>query len=188
MSPVLQHLLRARRRRRWRRYRRNTASRHRAAKVRNPRSPRKTMSIASSPKRCVGATGAGITAAGTVATTGVGAGVTGAGVAAGTMAGAGVIGVGIAAAGTVAAAIGVAAIGKAVPRLRCRRTVTYLARNASISSLNFEGASRNTRCPAFGMTSARASGILAASALASSAFWPIFGRSAAGAFGLPGAL
>ncbi len=183
MSPVLQHLLRARRPRRCRRYRRNTVSSHRTAKVRNPRSPRKTMSIASSPKRYVGATGAGIT----VATTGVGAGVTGAGVAAGTMAGAGVIGAGIAAAGT-AAAIGVAATGKAVPRLRCRRTETYLARNASISSLNFEGASRNTRCPAFGMTSARASGILAASALASSAFWPIFGRSAAGAFGLPGAL
>ena len=185
MSPVLQHLLRVRRPRRWRRYRRNTALCHRAAKARNPRLPRKTMPIASSPKRCVG--GAGITAAGTVAATGVGAGVTGAGVAAGTMAGAGVIGAGIAADGT-AAAIGVAATGKAVPRLRCRRTQTYLARNASISSVNLEGASRNTRCPVFGMTSARASGILAASALASSAFWPIFGRSAAGAFGLPGAL
>jgi hypothetical protein len=53
-----------------------------------------------------------ITAAGTVAITGVGAGVIGAGVAAGIMAGAGVIGVGIAAAGTIAAAIGVAATGK----------------------------------------------------------------------------
>src|SRR5882724_9249880 len=116
MSPVLQHLLRARRPRRCRRYRRNTASRHRAAKARNPRSPRKTMPIASSPKRCVG--GAGTIAAGTVAATGVGAGVTGAGVAAGTMAGAGVIGAGIAAVGT-AAAIGVADTGKAVPRLRC---------------------------------------------------------------------
>jgi hypothetical protein len=127
--------------------------------------------------------GMAITAAGTVAITGVGAGVIGAGVAAGTMAGAGVIGIGIAAAGATAAAIGVAATGKAVPR-----TETYLARKASISSLNRKGASRNTRCPAFGMTSALASGILAASALASSAFWPIFGRSASGALGLPGAL
>ncbi len=64
----------------------------------------------------------------------------------------------------------------------------HFARNASNSSLNFSGASRNTRCPAFGSTSALASGILPASALASSAFWPIFGRIASGAFGLPGAL
>jgi hypothetical protein len=71
---------------------------------------------------------------------------------------------------------------------RVRDTRAYFARNPSISALNFSGASRNTRCPAFGITSARASGILAASAWASSAFWPIFGRSASGALGLPGAL
>ena len=86
-----------------------------AAPLPNPRLPRKTTSIISSPKRCAGDTGTGagmgITAAGTVAITGVGAGVIGAGVAADTMAGAGVIGVGIAAAGT-AAAIGVAATGR----------------------------------------------------------------------------
>jgi hypothetical protein len=41
---------------------------------------------------------------------------------------------------------------------------THLARKVSISSLNFRGASRNARCPVLGITSARASGILAASA------------------------
>jgi hypothetical protein len=69
-----------------------------------------------------------------------------------------------------------------------RGAVHFSARNPSISSLNFCGASRNTRWPTPGITSALASGIFAASALANSAFCPIFGRSASGALGLPGAL
>ena len=58
------------------------------------------------------------------------------------------------------------------------------SRNPSTSSLYFAGASRNTRCPVSGITSARPFGIWAASAFASSALWPICGRSASGALGL----
>jgi hypothetical protein len=64
----------------------------------------------------------------------------------------------------------------------------HFPRKPSSSSSYFAGASRNTRCPAFGMTSACASGINAANDFASAAFCPIFPRSASGAFALPGAL
>ena len=80
-----------------------------------------------------------------------------------------------------------------VPTLRKRpklllQGTSHFFRKASSSSSYFAGASRNTRCPVLGITSTLAFGILAASALANSAFWPIFGRSASGALGLPGAL
>src|SRR5215213_4301010 len=62
------------------------------------------------------------------------------------------------------------------------------ARKPSTSSLYLAGASRKTKWPVFATTSARPLAIPAASALASSAFCPIFARSASGAFALPGAL
>jgi len=107
---------------------------------------------------------------------GTGTGVTGAGITIGTVIGGEAVGDLIAEAGT-ACLVPVSI-----------RFENHFAKKASINSLNFCGASRNTRCPVFGITSACALGILAASALASSAFWPIFGRNASGALGRPGAL
>jgi hypothetical protein len=65
---------------------------------------------------------------------------------------------------------------------------SHFPRKPSTSSSYFSGASRNTRCPVLGITSACAFGISSASDLARSALWPIFGRSASGAAGRPGAL
>ena len=78
-----------------------------------------------------------------------------------------------------------------VPRAEWNMNVPWCygaARNPSTSSSYLPGASRKTRCPVFGITSARPFAIFAASALASSAFCPIFERSASGALALPGAL
>jgi len=104
---------------------------HRAAKVPSPRSPRKTTSIISSPKKCAGDTGVVITAAGTVAITGLAQASLGLASTPALWLAAGVIGVGIAAAGITAAAIGVAGTGKAVPRLGARRP-TWPERPASV--------------------------------------------------------